>query len=175
MLRYVMPYHVILYYVLYVYLILLILRNIMLNHDITYPYGWTVNFEMCRNAGQSWAYQPPIPNSSQTSAWSHRYIGHWIGKTEDSPAGIRKNFRGLNGWKKPWQTCSISHLWEHFWSPEHRMPMWLLFEHSDVMTTSRNSKFSIFPWCIAFLAIDSKMKFTKPLFYWVTRAFGIVV
>ena len=27
-------------------------------------------------------HQPPMPNSSQTSAWSHRYIGRGNGKTE---------------------------------------------------------------------------------------------
>ena len=64
------------------------------------PYAWTVNFEICRDV-QLTTHQPPMRNSSQTSAWSHRYIGRGIGKTEDSPTGFRKNFSGLNGWKKP--------------------------------------------------------------------------
>ena len=63
---------------------------------ITYPYARTVNFEMCIDV-QLTTHQPPIAKACQTSAWSHRYIGRWIGKTEDSPTGLRKNFRGLNG------------------------------------------------------------------------------
>ena len=29
--------------------------------------------------------------------------------------------------KFPYSKWSISNLWEHFWVPEHRMPIWLLF------------------------------------------------
>ena len=42
-------------------------------------------------------YQPPIPNSSQASAWSYMYIGRWMRKTEGSPTGLGKNFGRLNG------------------------------------------------------------------------------
>ena len=40
---------------------------------ITYPYAWTVYFEM-RLDMQLRTYQPPIPNTSQASAWSYKYI-----------------------------------------------------------------------------------------------------
>ena len=46
-------------------------------------------------------YQPPIPNSSQASAWSYMYIGRWIRKTEGSPTGFGWNFGRLNGWNIP--------------------------------------------------------------------------
>ena len=46
-------------------------------------------------------YQPPIANASQASAWSQRYDGRWMCKTEGSPTGLRKNFGRLNGWKNP--------------------------------------------------------------------------
>ena len=66
---------------------------------VTYPYAWTVNFEM-RFEMQLRTYQPPIPNTSQTSAWSYKYNGRWMGKTESSPTGWRNNFGRLNCWKK---------------------------------------------------------------------------
>ena len=50
-------------------------------HEISYPYGGTVNFKICLDV-QLTIHQPPMPNSSQTSAWSHRYIGRGNGKTE---------------------------------------------------------------------------------------------
>ena len=56
-----------------------------------YPYAWTVNFEICFDV-QLRTYKPLIPKTSQASAWCHRYIGHWIGKTEGSPTGLGKNF-----------------------------------------------------------------------------------
>ena len=62
---------------------------------ITYPYAWTVNFEMCLEM-QLRTYQPPIPKTSQASAWCYRYIGRWMGKTEGSPTELRKNFGRLN-------------------------------------------------------------------------------
>ena len=46
-------------------------------------------------------YQPPIPNSSQASAWSYMYIGRWIRKTEGSPTAFGWNFGRLNGWNIP--------------------------------------------------------------------------
>ena len=64
---------------------------------ITYPYGWTVNFEIWnlrfKHRGTKYGmllttHQPPIAKASQTSAWSHRYIGNWVGKTEGSPIGF---------------------------------------------------------------------------------------
>ena len=48
---------------------------------ISYPYGGTINFKICLDV-QLTTHQPPMPNSSQTSAWSHRYIGRRNGKTE---------------------------------------------------------------------------------------------
>ena len=63
---------------------------------ITYPYAWTLNFEMCLKM-QLKTYQPPIANASQASAWSQRYDGRWMCKTEGSPTGLRKNFGRLNG------------------------------------------------------------------------------
>ena len=48
---------------------------------ISYPYGGTINFKICLDV-QLTTHQPPMPNSSQTSAWSHRYIGRGSGKTE---------------------------------------------------------------------------------------------
>ena len=46
-------------------------------------------------------YQPPIPNSSQASAWSYMYIGRRMRKTEVSPTGLGQNFARLNGWNIP--------------------------------------------------------------------------
>ena len=67
----------------------------IVTYVITYPYAWTVNFEI-RLEMQLRTYQPPIPNTSQTSAWSYKYNGRWMGKTESSPTGLRKNFGRLN-------------------------------------------------------------------------------
>ena len=46
-------------------------------------------------------YQPPIPNSSQASALSYKYIGRLMRKIEGSPIGLGKNFGRLNGWNTP--------------------------------------------------------------------------
>ena len=70
------------------------------NDIITYPYAWTVNFKICLDV-QLRTRQVPIPKTSQAAAWRHRYIGHWMRKTEGSLAWIMKEFRTLNGWKKP--------------------------------------------------------------------------
>ena len=40
--------------------------------------------------------QPPY----QASAWSYKYNGRWMGKTEHSPTGLRKNFGRLDSWKE---------------------------------------------------------------------------
>ena len=56
---------------------------------ITYPYAWTVNFKICVDV-QLRTYQPPIPKTSQAASWLHRYIGHWMGKTEGSLCWIMK-------------------------------------------------------------------------------------
>ena len=58
---------------------------------ITYPYARTVNFEMCVEM-QLRSHQSPIPKNSQASAWSYKYIGRWMGKTEGSPTGLCENF-----------------------------------------------------------------------------------
>ena len=50
-------------------------------HEISYPYGGTVNFHICPDV-QLTIHPPPMLNSSQTSAWSHQYIGRRNGKTE---------------------------------------------------------------------------------------------
>ena len=47
------------------------------------------------------AHQPPITKASQTSAWSYKYIGDWMGKTEGSPIGFGAIFRRLKSWKIP--------------------------------------------------------------------------
>ncbi len=67
----------------------------LITYVIAYPYAWTVNLEICLEA-QLRTYQPPIPNSSQASAWCYRYIGCWMGKPEGSPTGLGKNFGRLN-------------------------------------------------------------------------------
>ena len=59
-------------------MIIVIIINFM---NISYPYGGTVNLQICPDV-QLTIHQPPMPNSSQTSAWSHRYIGRGNGKTE---------------------------------------------------------------------------------------------
>ena len=77
---------------------------------ITYPYGWTVNFEIWnlrfKHRGTKYGmllttHQPPIAKTSQTSAWSHRYIGNWVGKTEGSPIGFIPIFWRLKSWIIP--------------------------------------------------------------------------
>ena len=65
-----------------------------------YPYAWTVNFETCIDV-QLTTHQPPIPKTSQAAAWSHRYIGYWMDKTEGSLIGFMANFWRLNHWKNP--------------------------------------------------------------------------
>ena len=63
-------------------MIMLMIIGIIINFiTISYPYGGTVNFQICPDVRLT-IYQPPMPNSSQTSAWSHRYIGRGNGKTE---------------------------------------------------------------------------------------------
>ena len=67
---------------------------------IAYPYAWTVNFEICFDV-QLTRHQPPIPKASQAAAWSHRYIGYWMGKTEGSPIGLWRKFGRWNDWIIP--------------------------------------------------------------------------
>ena len=69
-------------------------------YPIAYPYAWTVNFETCIDV-QLTTHQPPIPKTSQAAAWSHRYIGYWMDKTEGSLIGFIANFWRLNDWKIP--------------------------------------------------------------------------
>ena len=71
---------------------------------VTYPYAWTVNFKLCIDA-QTKTYQPPIPKASQASAWSHMYIGHLMCKTEGSPIGLAKNFKGWMAEKTLGKSC----------------------------------------------------------------------
>ena len=59
-------------------MIIVIIINFM---KVSYPYGGTINFKICLDV-QLTIHQPPMPNSSQTSAWSFRYIGRGNGKTE---------------------------------------------------------------------------------------------
>ena len=77
---------------------------------IAYPYAWTVNFEIWnlrfKHRGTKYGmllttHQPPITKASQTSAWSYKYIGDWMGKTEGSPIGFVAIFRRLKSWKNP--------------------------------------------------------------------------
>ena len=88
---------------------------------IVYPYAWTINFEICIQE-----HQPPIPITFQAEAWSHWYIGYWDGKTEGSPIGFVSIFEDWRAEKVPGQKRPISNLWEYFFVPEHRMPIWLL-------------------------------------------------
>ena len=63
-------------------MIMLTIIVIIINFiTISYPYGGTVNFQSCPDV-QLTIHKPPMPNSSQTSAWSHRYIGRENDKTE---------------------------------------------------------------------------------------------
>ena len=57
-------------------------------------------FEICFDV-QLTKRQPPIPKASQAAAWSHRYIGYWIGKTEGSPIGLWRKFGRWNDWIIP--------------------------------------------------------------------------
>ena len=82
---YVMTYDII-------YVITYVIAYIV-TYVITYPYAWTVNFDM-RSEMQLRTYQPPIPNTSQTSAWSYKHNGRWMGKTESSPTGLRRILEG---------------------------------------------------------------------------------
>ena len=93
---------------------------------IAYPYAWTVNFEICIDV-QLTTPQPPISKTSQAAAWSQRYIGCWVGKTEGSPIGFIAIVWSLKNWKFPWQKWSIWCLWEHFLVLEHRISIWLGF------------------------------------------------
>ena len=73
-------------------MIMLMIIVISINFmKISYPYDGTINFQICLDM-QLTTHQPPMPNSSHTSAWSHRYIERGSCKTEDSPAGFRKKF-----------------------------------------------------------------------------------
>ena len=91
---------------------------------ISYPYGGTINFKICLDV-QLTTHQPPMPNSSQTSAWSHRYIGRGSGKTEIPLLDSERISEDWMAEKNHWQKWSISNLWEHFWAPEHQIPIWL--------------------------------------------------
>ena len=63
-------------------LMLMMMVMMMLQfHEISYPYGGTVNFQICPDV-QLTIHPPPMLNSSQTSAWCHQYIGRGNGKTE---------------------------------------------------------------------------------------------
>ena len=93
---YIITYHIT-YVMTYdiIYVITYVIACIV-TYVIAYPYAWTVNFDM-RFEMQLRTYQPPIPNTSQTSAWSYKYNGRWMGKTGSSPTGIGKTFGRLNG------------------------------------------------------------------------------
>ena len=67
---------------------------------IAYPDAWTENFEICIDL-QLTTHQPPIATSSQTSVWSYKYIGDWMGKTEEPPIGFIIFFKGWKAEKKP--------------------------------------------------------------------------
>ena len=67
---------------------------------ITYPYARTVNFEICIDV-QLTTHQPLIAKASQAAAWSYRYNGNWVGKTEGSPSGFIQLFWRLKSRKNP--------------------------------------------------------------------------
>ena len=124
---------------------------------ISYPYGGTINFKICLDV-QLTTHQPPMPNSSQTSAWSHRYIGRGSGKTEIpllDPERISKDWMAEIF---PWQKWSISYLWEHFLVPEHRIPIWLGF------ILGLSMEFLIFHYTHARKWISVQMRFKVPRF-----------
>ena len=84
-----------------------------------------------RSSEHTVTYQPPIPKTSQASAWSYMYIGRWMCKTEGSPTGLGKNFVRLNSWKKPLaKVVDFDHLGA-LSGPEHRIPIW---EFLDALT-----------------------------------------
>ena len=107
---------------------------------ITYPYGWTVNFEIWnlrfKHRGTKYGmllttHQPPIAKASQTSAWSHRYIGNWVGKTEGSPIGFIPIFWRLKSWKIPLAKVVDFEPLGAFLVSEDSRPIWL---RSDGLT-----------------------------------------
>ena len=63
--------------------------------------------------------------------------------------------------KKPWQKWSISNLWEHFWVPEHRVPIWLL--SGSFGKQCKHEKYWYFSRRIAILEIALRIKVAKPL------------
>ena len=66
---------------------------------ISYPYGGTINSEICMEM-QLKTHQPPIAKASQAAAWSYKYSGD-VGKAEGSPIGFVAIFRRLKSLKIP--------------------------------------------------------------------------
>ena len=86
-LTYIIAY-VIAYVVIYVNAYVMTYRTAyVIKYVIAYPNAWPVNFEMCLEV-QLRTYQPPIPKTSQASAWCYRYIGRWMCKTAGSPTEL---------------------------------------------------------------------------------------
>ena len=117
-------------------------------------------------------YQPPIPNSSQASAWSYMYIGRWMCKTECSPTGLGKKFVRLNGWKIPRQKWSISCLWEHFLVPEHQIQIWLGFK---LMANGKSLIFHWFYWYFEFMNQSQLQKCFKFLRFFNKNLTGVSI
>ena len=69
--------------------------------------------------------QPPIAKASQTSAWSYKYIGDWIRKTEGSPIGFIPFFLRLKSWKFPLAKVVDFEPLGALLGPG--IPMWVLF------------------------------------------------
>ena len=67
-------------------------------HVIAYTYMLGLSIPRCLQM-QLRSYQPPIPKTSQASAWSYKNIWRWMGKTTGSPLGLGDNFGRKNGWK----------------------------------------------------------------------------
>ena len=127
---------------------------------IAYPYAWTVNFEICIDV-QLTTPQPPISKTSQAAAWSHRYIGYWMGKTEGSPIGFIAIFWRLKSWTIPLAKVVDFERLGALFGPGAPDPdlapvrlRWQAWKHE---------KYWYFIRRIAILEIDFKMQFTKPL------------
>ena len=58
-----------------------------------------------------------------------------MGSTESAPIGfVAFFFENKKAEQFPGQKWSISKLWEHFWVPKHRMPIWLVFGSDNAKT-----------------------------------------
>ena len=71
------------------------------------------NFNICLDV-QLTTHQPPMPNSSHASAWSHRYIGR---------EGDKRKLPLLDSKRNRFQN-----LWKHFLVQDQRISIWVNFK-----------------------------------------------